>query len=109
MRGKQILKIELNQASIDVKWQQDWARDTESDGSATTITRAQFRKALFELTDIWTAGLDEAEYLAFLQAIAFRVKYGNQQGTFTSPLRCPNEPPPLAHVSCCHDSPRPFI
>ena len=52
---------------------QDWKQDSAGDG---VVDELEFKNAVFQVADVWTAGVDAGEYHRFL-ADAFRVVYGS--------------------------------
>ena len=50
--------------------QRDWAVDAAGDVS---LTYERFEACLFELADQWTTTVEAEEYLAFLNALKFRL------------------------------------
>ena len=51
----------------------DWRSDSAGDG---VVDELEFKNAVFQVADVWTAGVDAGEYHRFL-ADAFRVVYGS--------------------------------
>lgn len=51
--------------------QRDWAVDTAGD---TALTMERFTASMFELADQWTTTVEADEYLAFLNALKYRLR-----------------------------------
>ena len=41
----------------------------------THVDASRMNSALFELVDIWTSGTEAEEYLSFLEALRFKLRY----------------------------------
>lgn len=57
----------------------DWVNDSKGEAH---LTRATFMDCVFELADVWTRGLDPAEYVEFLRALFEHLTILNPQGLF---------------------------
>ena len=44
------------------------------------LTYEDFYEAVFELVDLWTTTAKPEEYIAFLNALTFRLKFGSNSG-----------------------------
>ena len=49
---------------------EDWASDSRGEGK---LTHAMFQNAIFELADVWSEGVDAAEYVEFLDDLLRRI------------------------------------
>eukprot|EP00736_Rhodelphis_marinus_P010365 Rmarinus@m.285 len=67
LSSKEALKVAL----------EDWENDAK--GEKTILPYDEFHDSIFELVDLWTTSTDIDEYISFLDALNFRVRYTGQK------------------------------
>jgi len=103
-----------DEAEAEANARCEWRDDTRG---ASALPCEGFKDALFELADLWTAGIDAVEYAVFLLQLFHRIAEGAPpdaflwlpteqivHGGYTSPRKLradepASRPPPLNHVA----------
>ena len=72
--GKALYRVIIadgNEVAAQQSAEDDWAEDSKG---AELMTRDHYRDAIFQLCDLWTNGLESAEYVAFLDDLLAKMK-----------------------------------
>lgn len=97
-----------DEVEAEANARQEWADDTRG---LDVLPAEFFKDAIFELADLWTAGIDAVEYATFLSQLFHRITEGHppdaylwlptaqiDHGGYTSPRKLrADEPPPPVH------------
>lgn len=82
--SRMLSKVMLSEADFDrdeaqAAAEEDWAEDA---GGGDEMARERFMNGLFELADVWTVGIDAAEYVAFLRGLLDRIAFQQSDCTW---------------------------
>lgn len=71
-RLAEILRPNMDKEELEEVVREDYEHDCQGKGGQ--LTRERLKEQLFEMVDVWTAGVERLEYLAFLRLL--KVKLG---------------------------------
>ena len=97
-----------DEVEAEANARKEWNDDTRGRGlTSERLPNESFKDAIFELADLWTAGIDSVEYAAFLLQLFHRIAEGQPpdaylwlptdritHGGYTSPKKMRRDEPP---------------